>query len=131
MSEGQQPQSGLARIFAEMKRRRVTRVIVLYAIAGWIVIEVSSTVLPNLNLPDWSVTLVTVLVVLGFVLAVVLAWAFDIGPGGVHRTPSQQDLAASMSGEPESMAPAASRDADRRRSKVCGPAEAAGLIARM
>ena len=89
MSDGQQPQSALARIFAEMKRRRVTRVIVLYAIAGWIVIEVSSTVLPNLNLPDWSVTLVTVLVVLGFVLAIMLAWAFDIGPGGIHRTPEQ------------------------------------------
>ncbi len=114
MSE--EPSKGLGHLWQELKRRRVIRVTVLYAIAGWIVIEVSSTVLPNLNLPQWSVTLVTVLVVLGFVLAVVLAWAFDIGPGGVHRTPSQQDLAASMSGEPETMAPAASRDADRRRS---------------
>lgn len=83
------PQPVLARIFSELKRRRVTRVIVLYAIAGWIVIEVSSTVLPNLNLPDWSVTLVTVLVVLGFVLAIMLAWAFDLGPDGIHRTPEQ------------------------------------------
>lgn len=81
-----QPPSGPARIFAELKRRRVTRVTVLYAIAGWIVIEVASTVLPNLNLPDWSVTLVTVLVALGFVLAIMLAWAFDIGPDGIHRT---------------------------------------------
>ena len=61
--------------------------VVLYAVAGWIVIEVASTVLPNLNLPAWTVTLVTALVVLGFVLAIVLAWAFDIGPGGVQRTP--------------------------------------------
>ena len=73
---------GLGHLWEELKRRRVIRVTVLYAIAGWIVIEVSSTVLPNLNLPQWSVTLVTVLVVLGFVLAVVLAWAFDIGPRG-------------------------------------------------
>ena len=86
MSEGQQTESSLGRLFAEMKRRRVTRVIVLYAIAGWIVIEVSSTVLPNLNLPSWSVTLVTALVALGFILAIMLAWAFDIGPGGIHRT---------------------------------------------
>jgi adenylate cyclase len=86
MSDGQQTESGLNRFFAEMKRRRVTRVIVLYAIAGWIVIEVSSTVLPNLNLPAWSVTLVTALVVLGFIIAIMLAWAFDIGPGGIHRT---------------------------------------------
>jgi adenylate cyclase len=87
MTEEPQAQTGLNRLFSELKRRRVTRVIVLYAIAGWIVIEVSSTVLPNLNLPDWSVTLVTVLVVLGFILAIMLAWAFDIGPGGIHRTP--------------------------------------------
>ena len=50
---------GLGRLWKELNRRRVIRVTVLYAIAGWIVIEVSSTVLPNLNLPEWSVTLVT------------------------------------------------------------------------
>ena len=60
--------------------------IVLYAIAGWIVIEVASTVLPGLNLPDWTATLVIVLVALGFPIAVGLAWAFDIGPGGLTRT---------------------------------------------
>jgi len=94
MSEAQPTASGLSRFFAEMKRRRVTRVIVLYAIAGWVVIEVASTVLPNLNLPAWTVTLVTVLVVLGFILAVILAWAFDIGPGGIHRTPNEPAAAA-------------------------------------
>jgi len=73
-------------LWAELKRRRVVRVVVLYAVAGWIVIEVASTILPNLNLPDWTVKLVTVLVVLGFVIAIMLAWAFDIGPGGVQRT---------------------------------------------
>jgi tetratricopeptide (TPR) repeat protein len=61
--------------------------------------EVASTLLPNLSLPDWTVTLVTVLVVLGFVLAVMLAWAFDIGPGGVHRT-QPADTAAAATGEP-------------------------------
>jgi adenylate cyclase len=67
------------------------RVVVFYAVAGWIVIEVTSTVAPNLNLPDWTVTLITVLVALGFVIAIMLAWAFDIGPGGVHRTASVDD----------------------------------------
>ena len=85
-------QSPLARLWSELQRRRVTRVVILYAIGGWVVIEVSSTVLPNLNLPEWSVTLVTALVGLGFVLAVVLAWAFDIGPGGVHRTPPLEEV---------------------------------------
>ncbi len=87
-----QPQQGAAAAFwAELKRRRVVRVVVLYAIAGWIVIEVTSTVSPNLSLPDWTVKLVTVLVALGFIIAIVLAWAFDIGPGGVHRTASADD----------------------------------------
>ncbi|NNE05806.1 MAG: tetratricopeptide repeat protein, partial [Xanthomonadales bacterium] len=82
----EQQESSLGNLWQELKRRRVIRVVVLYAIAGWVVIEVFSTVAPNLNLPDWSVTLVTVLVVLGFVLAIILAWAFDIGPGGIHKT---------------------------------------------
>jgi adenylate cyclase len=89
-------------LWSELKRRRVIRVIVLYAVAGWVVIEVASTVLPNLNLPDWTVTLVTVLVVLGFVIAIMLAWAFDIGPGGVHRTePVAPAAAAPAESEPE------------------------------
>lgn len=113
MSE--EPNKGLGHLWQELKRRRVIRVTVFYAIAGWVVIEVASTVLPNLNLPDWSVTLVTVLVVLGFVLAFVLAWAFDIGPGGVHRT---EPLAAEPVEAPQEMKdqPVAQPDSDRRRS---------------
>jgi len=87
----QPQQSTPAAFWAELKRRRVVRVIVLYAIGGWLVIEVTSTVSPNLNLPDWTVKLVTILVALGFVIAIVLAWAFDIGPSGVHRTASADD----------------------------------------
>ena len=71
---------------AELKRRRVIRVLVLYAVVGWIVIEVASVVLPALHLPPWALTLVTVLVALGFPIALALAWAVDVGPGGIHRT---------------------------------------------
>jgi adenylate cyclase len=95
----QEQNTGFARFWNELKRRRVIRVTAFYAIAGWIVIEVSSTVLPNLNLPEWSVTLVTVLVVLGFVIAIGLAWAFDIGPGGIHRTPDLAPVEASPGNE--------------------------------
>ncbi len=49
-------------------------------------IEVASTVLPGLNLPDWTITLVIVLVALGFIVAVMLAWAFDIGPEGIEKS---------------------------------------------
>ena len=63
---------------AGLKRRRVIRVLVLYAVAGWIVIEVASVILPALTVPPWAVTLVTVLVALGFPIAVALAWATDV-----------------------------------------------------
>lgn len=62
------------------------RVAVVYAIAGWVVIEVASTMLPGLNLPAWTVTLVIALVVLGFPITVLMGWIFDLGPGGVERT---------------------------------------------
>jgi adenylate cyclase len=106
----------LGHLWKELNRRRVIRVIVLYAIAGWIVIEVSSTVLPNLNLPEWSVTLITVLVVLGFVLAVVLAWAFDIGPGGVERTPSGKIESSDPADQTEPSVSKELQQPDKRRS---------------
>ena len=107
--------------FAELKRRRVIRVLVLYAVAGWIVIEVASVVLPALNLPQSAVTLVIVLVALGFPIALALAWAVDIGPGGLQLT---QPLAHSGPGAPATAVPAAAlpaaampvqRDAESRR----------------
>ena len=89
---GDQPSKSLFRnLWSELRRRRVIRVVAIYAVVGWIIIEVASTVLPNLNLPEWSVTLVTILIVLGFPVTVIMAWAFDIGPGGVHRTADLND----------------------------------------
>lgn len=90
--------------FGELKRRRVIRVLVLYAVVGWIMIEVASVVLPALNLPQSAVTLVIVLVALGFPIALALAWAVDIGPGGLQLT---QPLAHSDPGAPATAAPAA------------------------
>jgi adenylate cyclase len=78
--------SALVDFFAELRRRRVVRVIIVYAIAGWVVIEVASTMLPGLNLPGWTVTFVIALVVLGFPIAVIMGWMFDLGPRGAERT---------------------------------------------
>ena len=122
----QQPAGTATSFWRELQRRRVIRVTVFYAIAGWVVIEVASTVLPNLNVPDWAVTLVTALVVLGFVPAVILAWAFDIGPGGVHRTEPIAAAREPTSGQaepadpepdpPAAKPPQSARDTDGRRS---------------
>ena len=80
------PQSGIAAWWAELKRRRVVRVLVFYAVSGWVVIEVASTLAPNLDLPGWTVKLVISLVALGFPITAALAWFFDIEPDGIHRT---------------------------------------------
>ena len=76
----------LKAFLAELRRRRVIRVLLLYAIAGWVIIQVASTVLPGLHVPAWSVTLVIVLVALGLPLAAILAWAFDVEDGRISRS---------------------------------------------
>ena len=88
--------SPVVRFLSELRRRRVIRVAVVYAIAGWIVIEVASTMLPGLNLPAWTVTLVIALVVLGFPIAFLMGWMFDIGPGGVQRTEPAAEVSAQL-----------------------------------
>jgi len=67
----------------ELRRRNVIRVAIAYAILTWILIEVTSTTFPILNLPDWTVTLVTVLLLIGFPVALILAWAFELTPEGI------------------------------------------------
>ncbi len=72
-------------LIAELKRRNVFRVGVAYGIVGWLLLEVASVVLPALHLPDWALTLLVVLVVAGFPLALILAWAFELTPEGIKR----------------------------------------------
>jgi TolB-like protein/Tfp pilus assembly protein PilF len=73
---------------AELKRRKVVRVTIVYVAVGLVVVEAANNLLPALNLPDWTVTLVVALAILGFPVAVALAWAYDITPEGVKRTPA-------------------------------------------
>ena len=78
--------SKLSRFLAELKRRKVTRVVVVYAAVAWAAVEVADTAFPNLQLPPWTVTLVVVLALLGFPVAAFLAWVFDVTPQGIRRT---------------------------------------------
>jgi len=73
------------RWFSELRRRNVFRVGAAYAVLGWLLVEISDTVFPRLQLPDWSVTLVIVLLILGFPLALFFAWAFELTPEGLKR----------------------------------------------
>lgn len=69
----------------ELRRRRVYRVAAGYAVAAWIAIEVSATVFPYLHLAEWLVTAVIVLTMLGFPIALILGWFFDVTPDGIRR----------------------------------------------
>ena len=72
-------------IFRELKRRNVIKVAIAYAIVAWLLIEITATTFPILKLPDWAVTLVTAFVLIGFPLALIFAWAFEITPEGIKR----------------------------------------------
>jgi eukaryotic-like serine/threonine-protein kinase len=63
---------------AELRKRKVFRVAAAYAVVAWLLVQVVSVVLPALNLPPWTVTFTTVLLMLGFPVAVALAWSFDV-----------------------------------------------------
>ena len=71
--------------FAELRRRKVIRVAAVYLVAAWLLIQVADAVFEPIGLPAWSLKLVIVLAALGFPLACVLAWAFDVTPRGIER----------------------------------------------
>jgi len=81
--------------FAELKRRKVHRVALAYAVAAWLLIQVATQVFPFFEIPNWAVRLVVLLLVLGFPIALILSWIFDLTPQGIRRTEeSDRSLAA-------------------------------------
>jgi TolB-like protein/Tfp pilus assembly protein PilF len=74
------------RFFAELKRRNVYKVAVAYAVVGWLVIQVTATIVPALHLPEGLATAVVVLILIGFPVALVIAWAFELTREGLKRT---------------------------------------------
>lgn len=82
----------------ELKRRRVFRVAGIYAVMSWIIAEVADVVFPALKLPEWTVTFVVALLILGFPVAMFFAWVFDIGPGGLQRTEPLAERAGGIPG---------------------------------
>ena len=80
------PASSSGTFLRELKRRKVFRVAAVYAIAGWLIIQIAQTVFPALHLPAWTVTFIVVLLIIGFPIALILAWAFELTPEGVKRT---------------------------------------------
>jgi TolB-like protein/Flp pilus assembly protein TadD len=70
----------------ELKRRHVWRVAIAYAVSGWVLVQIATQVFPFFDIPNWTVRLVVVLIVVGFPIALILAWIYEITPHGVRRT---------------------------------------------
>jgi hypothetical protein len=83
-------------LFAELRRRNVIRMAGLYAVAGWLIVQVSGTVLPMFAAPDWLPRSIVVLLAIGFVPSLVFAWVYEITPEGVKRE-SEKSSATSRS----------------------------------
>src|SRR5215510_2590505 len=72
--------------FAELKRRNVYKVGVAYAVVGWLVAQIATQIFPFLEIPNWAIRLVILLIAVGFPIALIIAWAFELTPEGIKRT---------------------------------------------
>ncbi len=75
----------MASVWGELRRRNVVKVAVAYAIVGWLLIEAADLLLENFGAPDWVVKTFTILVFLGFPLALIFAWAYELTPEGIKK----------------------------------------------
>jgi hypothetical protein len=82
-------------LFAELKRRNVCKVAVAYAVVAWLVIQIATQVFPFFEIPNWAVRLVVLAIIIGFPIALVIAWAFELTPEGLKRT-EDVDLATQL-----------------------------------
>jgi TolB-like protein/Tfp pilus assembly protein PilF len=72
--------------FSELKRRNVYKVAVAYAVVSWLLIQIATQVFPFFEIPNWVVRLVVLLLIIGFPIALIIAWAFETTPEGIKRT---------------------------------------------
>ncbi|MCK4751750.1 MAG: hypothetical protein KAT15_32060, partial [Bacteroidales bacterium] len=82
----------LSQFWQELTRRKVVRVITVYAAAAFVILELVSIIADPLKLPEWTLPLVIVLLCIGFIIAVILSWVYDITPEGIEKTePAQRE----------------------------------------
>ena len=82
------PQESKKSFFTQLKDRKVIRVGIVYLVVGWILMQIGEVTFEALKLPDWSLSLLIVLVLLGFPISLVLAWAFEVTPEGIRKDPA-------------------------------------------
>ena len=76
----------LKNLLSEFRRRNVFKVATVYAIVGWLLIQISDTVFPRLNFPDWTITFIIIMVAIGFPIALIFAWSFELTPDGIKKS---------------------------------------------
>src|SRR5437588_11056075 len=76
----------MSNFFAELKRRNVYKVAVAYTVVSWLLIQAASILLPTFEAPSWVMKAFTVFLALGFVVALMISWAFEMTPEGMKRT---------------------------------------------
>ncbi|MHC4138133.1 MAG: tetratricopeptide repeat protein, partial [Planctomycetota bacterium] len=105
------PASKLGSFVAELKRRKVYRVAVVYSVVAFVIWQAAEIAFPSLHLPEWTLTFVVVIALIGFPIALVLAWAFEITPEGVRRT---EPAGAEPAEAPASPPPAVAHEVERK-----------------
>ncbi|MEN8202627.1 MAG: tetratricopeptide repeat protein [Bacteroidota bacterium] len=98
----------LSRFWQELKRRKVLKTMAMYAATAFIIIEAVDIMLPRLGLPDWTVTFVIVLLIVGFPVAIIFSWIFDLTGKGLEKTESMD----------ETVEPVTESESGKRRLKV-------------
>src|SRR5213594_4260481 len=78
--------SGSGSFFSQLKERHVVRVAIAYGVTAWLVAQIATQIFPFFEIPNWSVRMVILVLVIGFPIALALAWAFEITPEGIVRT---------------------------------------------
>jgi len=76
----------LSQFWQELKRRKVFRVVAMYAATAFLILEAGDIILPRIGLPDWSVTVLIIVLAVGFPVTAVISWIFDITPEGIIKT---------------------------------------------
>src|SRR6266576_2417040 len=78
--------------FGELKRRNVYKVAIAYAVVGWLLTQVATQVFPFFEIPNWGIRLVVLIIAIGFPIAMIIAWAFELTPEGLKRTEFADEL---------------------------------------
>lgn len=97
--------TSMATLFEELRRRSVIKVTIAYAVVAWLIIQIVVSVEEPLHLPEWVDTVVIVILAMGFPIAVILAWAFDLTPAGIKRASIVGDAQESAAGPADSARP--------------------------